>query len=192
MDPGISTLADTPYLIKEYLGSLIDFAKVTLSGEGKEKEFGDYPIYFKATGGMRELPLQKREEILKYVRKYLGDKSLCPFFFRDDFARVISGITAHGFLHDHPNASAPFLGEEEAIYSWAATNFLMGNLLPASEGTGPVTAADLNSSCGTLDLGALPQDLCDSFYAWLGDNRISIARRILHSDRVLCTHYGYI
>jgi len=62
---------------------------VTLGG--MEREFGDFPIYLKATGGMRELPLEKREELLKYVRKYLSDKSFCPFFFRDDFARIISG-----------------------------------------------------------------------------------------------------
>lgn len=29
-------------------------------------------------------------------------------------------------------------GEEEAIFSWAATNFLMGTLLPASQGDGVV------------------------------------------------------
>jgi len=43
------------------------------------------------------------------------------------------------------------LGEEEAIFSWAATNFIMGSLLPQSEGLGLVTY--VNHTYGTLDLG---------------------------------------
>lgn len=43
------------------------------------------------------------------------------------------------------------IGEEEAVYSWAATNFLMGTLLPNSQGIGEVE--NVNSSYGTLDLG---------------------------------------
>ena len=43
------------------------------------------------------------------------------------------------------------IGEEEAIFSWAATNFIMGTLLPQSEGLGLVTYN--NHTYGTLDLG---------------------------------------
>jgi Golgi nucleoside diphosphatase len=89
IDPGLATYSDHPERVYEHLLPLIDFAKMTLSG--REKEFGDYPIYLKATGGMRELPFQKREEILTHVRKYLSNKEFCPFFFREDFARIISG-----------------------------------------------------------------------------------------------------
>ena len=89
IDPGLATYSDHPERVYEHLLPLIDFAKMTLAG--REKEFGDYPIYLKATGGMRELPFQKREEILTYVRKYLSNKEFCPFFFREDFARIISG-----------------------------------------------------------------------------------------------------
>eukprot|EP01034_Spumella_vulgaris_P022907 gene22907-29084_t len=42
------------------------------------------------------------------------------------------------------------LGEEEAIFSWAATNFLMGSLLPSSTGGGLISEA--NRTYGTLDL----------------------------------------
>ena len=58
---------------------------------GLEESFQYYPIFFKATGGMRELNLKQREEIMVWVRFYLSDKSFCPFYFHDDFARVISG-----------------------------------------------------------------------------------------------------
>jgi hypothetical protein len=39
-------------------------------------------------------------------------------------------------------------GEEEAIFSWAATNFLKGTLLPASHGIGEVKG--VNMTYGTL------------------------------------------
>jgi Golgi nucleoside diphosphatase len=81
---------------------------------------------------MRELSQQDREKILNKVRALLSDKNICPFYFRNDFARVISG-------------------EEEAIYSWCATNLLMGSLLPNSLGQGTVVSP--NSTYGTLDLG---------------------------------------
>eukprot|EP01031_Cornospumella_fuschlensis_P027429 gene27429-33131_t len=130
MDPGIHNFADNLAGIADHLASLIDFAKVTLSGS--ENEFSEYPIYFKATGGMRELEVGKREAILGEVQRLLMDKSFCPFYFKADFARVISG-------------------EEEAIFSWAATNFLKGTLLPASHGIGEVKG--VNMTYGTIDLG---------------------------------------
>jgi hypothetical protein len=130
IDPGVHTYANNFPGIKTHMAQLIDFAKMTLVGY--EKEFDDYPIYFKATGGMRELDSKTRESMIVYIRSLLSDKSFCPFFFRDDFARVISG-------------------EEEAVFSWTATNFLMGTLMPNSQGLGVVE--NVNTTYGTLDLG---------------------------------------
>lgn len=93
MAPGIDSLALTPELVPGYLQPLIDFAKVTLGGY--EDEFKNYPIYFKATGGMRELEVNSRENLLRAIRNYLSDKTQCPFYFRSDFARVISGKCHH-------------------------------------------------------------------------------------------------
>lgn len=130
MSPGIADLAGHPDLITSHLVNLLNFAKSTLSGS--EDSFKDYPIFFKATGGMRQIALGPREDVMTVVRSVLSNKTLCPFYFHYDMARVISG-------------------EEEAIYSWAAVNFLMGTLLPASKGTG--TAFGGNTTYGTLDLG---------------------------------------
>lgn len=85
-----------------------------------------------ALGGMRELAYVEREAIMDTVRDFLSDKSFCPFLFRAEFARVISG-------------------EEEAVYSWTATNYLMGTLIPESEGYG--TALPAGKTFGTLDMG---------------------------------------
>lgn len=90
MDPGIHTFTNNLAGVGQHLAPLIDFARIMLVGS--EQEFDNYPIYFKATGGMRELTVEKREAILAEVRKYLSDKSFCPFYFRDEFARVISGM----------------------------------------------------------------------------------------------------
>ena len=89
MAPGVSTYADRPEAVSIHLIPLIEFAKKTLLLY--QEDWGNYPIYFKATGGMREVPLVQREEIMKHIRRFLNDKTLCPFFFREDFARVISG-----------------------------------------------------------------------------------------------------
>jgi hypothetical protein len=48
---------------------------------------------------MRQLPTKEREAIINEVRLWMSNKTLCPFYFEKDFARVISG-------------------EEEGIYGW--------------------------------------------------------------------------
>lgn len=132
MSPGISTLGDFES-VGAHLAQLIDYAKSVLVGY--EEQWDNFPLYFKATGGMREMPMEARERMMRWVRQHLSDKAFNPFLFRPDMARVISG-------------------EEEAAYSWAAMNFLMGVLLPATQGTGTVDVASLNTTTfGTLDLG---------------------------------------
>lgn len=97
----------------------IEFAKNEL------KHLADYwetfPVFLKATAGMRQLPLAQREAIVAAVRAFLSDKKKCPFLFeRPEQARVISG-------------------EEEAAYAWTGVNFVTGALLDSSWGTGTAT-----------------------------------------------------
>ena len=87
----------------KYLGRLIEFAKHVL--QDKEEEWHNYPIYLKATGGLRTLPQQERVRIMNAVRTLFNDhENFNPFSFEDERARVISG-------------------EEEAIYGWVGVNF---------------------------------------------------------------------
>ena len=140
MDPGIGDIGSDPLISDEeikvrvalHLAPLIDYAKKVLAGD--EDNFKYYPIYFKATGGMREVNLNDRERIMSWIRIHMSDTNFCPFFFQPEMARVISG-------------------EEEAIFSWSAMNFLFGNLLSQSQGTGEVRDDDVNATFGTLDLG---------------------------------------
>lgn len=54
-----------------------------------------------------------------------------------------------------------FKGEEEAIYSWTAINFLKGDLLSESKGIGPATGGK-EGTYGTLDLGGASSQI--AFY----------------------------
>ena len=83
--PGVAELSGNAVGLQAHLASIIDFAVRTMVGE--EDSFQDYPIYFKATGGMRELNHFARESMMVLIRQYLSDKSFCPFYFREDFAR---------------------------------------------------------------------------------------------------------
>ena len=66
---------------------LLEFAKSTLAGQ--ENEFEMFPIFFKATGGMRQIPLYYRKFVMRHVRNILSNKTICPFYFTHDMARVI-------------------------------------------------------------------------------------------------------
>ena len=89
ISPGIAAFSDNIEGIAGHLAPLIAFAKSALMGF--EDQFQNFPIYFYATGGMRQLDFKKRDKIIDEVRRYLTNDTLCPFFFKHDFARVISG-----------------------------------------------------------------------------------------------------
>ena len=112
---------------------MLDFARLQLSTIEDER-IPHIPIWFKATGGAREMTPESREALLGMIRDLFEDKKFNPFYFKREMARVISG-------------------EEEAVFSWACMNFLKGNLIPASQGMGQVTHGHANGSFGTLDLG---------------------------------------
>lgn len=76
------------------LEPMVQFAKDVLTDH--EKNWEKFPIYLKATAGMRELSYKDREAILAVVREYLGNPETCPFFFTFDQARVISGEEVWG------------------------------------------------------------------------------------------------
>lgn len=125
--------------LAEYLSPLLEFAKNIL--HEKQTMWEVFPIYLKATAGMRKLPNFRRQRLMETVRSLFFNKTYCPFRFELEFARVISG-------------------EEEAIYGWTAVNFLKGSLLTDSEGTGVVMSP--NRTFGALDMGGASTQI--SFY----------------------------
>ena len=116
--------------IKDYLQPLLEFAETVL--HEKRNKFGEYPIFLRATAGMRILNTEDRARVMDAVRHALRDKAYSPFAFVDEQARVLSG-------------------EEEAIYDWTGVNFLLGTLVGQSAGSGSVVEPALTH--GALDLG---------------------------------------
>jgi hypothetical protein len=134
--PGLADFADRsdedliPALV-EYLSPLLNFAKAVL--HTKQDRWGTFPVYLRATAGMRILPAESRARIMDAVRDlFANNQTFSPFSFVPENARVLSG-------------------EEEAIYDWAGVNFLMGDLIEASEGAG--TVVNPKKTHGALDLG---------------------------------------
>jgi Golgi nucleoside diphosphatase len=128
LHPGLDSLAsikedgDLEKAMQEYLSPLLSFTKSVLSE--KVDDWDQYPIYLKATGGLRTLPTQDRVRLITMVRKVFQNATFNPFQFEDERARVISG-------------------EEEAIYGWTAVNFIKGTLVQDTEGAGTVLSPHL-------------------------------------------------
>ena len=142
--PGLATFASLPdeeltEAIANYLSPLIEFAETIL--RGKQDSFGTFPIYLRATAGMRTLNKKDRSRVLGTVRSLFSNNTFCPFYFEDEFARILSG-------------------EEEAIFGWTGINFAMGNLLEETEGAG--TVSNPKMSYGALDMGGASTQI--SFY----------------------------
>lgn len=115
--------------VAQYLEPLLDFAMSVLAS--KKGHWASYPIFLKATGGMRTLPRPIRLVLLEDVRALFFNTTFNPFLFETEQARVISG-------------------EEEAIYGWAAVNFVQNTLLNVSKGLGTVNP---NITFGMLEMG---------------------------------------
>lgn len=91
--PGIAAFSEDINGIAGHLAPLMAFAKDAL--KDRADQYGDFPIYFYATGGMRQLSSKKRDKIINAVRKFLKNDIQCPFFFKNEFARVISGTSPY-------------------------------------------------------------------------------------------------
>jgi len=107
LKPGLDYFA---YIVKdnnmkreliEYLKPLLDFAKQTLSS--KEDSWGSYPIYLKATGGLRALPRPYRIRLIEEVRRLFSDQDFNPFFF-DTEQYVLLNLYLH--LVEDPSSMA--------------------------------------------------------------------------------------
>lgn len=138
--PGLSDFNDDAEKAARTLVPLIETAKRTL-GNYKHAWFS-YPIYLKATAGMRELSEKNRDATIDAVRRLLKDNNTCPFDFANkEQARVIAG-------------------EEEAAYAWVAVNFVDGALLEAT--AGPFGTATPTRARGSMEMGGSSAQI--SFY----------------------------
>lgn len=148
--PGIATFGELEgealkEAIAQYLRPLLNFATSVL--HTKQDQFDQFPIFLKATAGMRTLSIEKRQRIIETVRDLFNNSTYCPFWDQKERVRVISG-------------------EEEAVYGWAGVNFLLGNLMMNSEGAGEAGGSAIQTY-GALDMGGASTQI--SFYQPDGD-----------------------
>ncbi|KAL3917884.1 MAG: hypothetical protein SGILL_004502 [Bacillariaceae sp.] len=121
--PGLDAFAgyqesdELEHHVEAYLGPLLGFAKQVL--KDKQDDWHKFPIYVKATGGLRTLPTPDRVRLMNVVRKLFRDETFNPFGFAEERFRTISG-------------------EEEGAYGWVAVNFIKGTLVRETVGTGTV------------------------------------------------------
>lgn len=66
----LASFADVLDQIPDNLRSLVEFAKQVL--QGHEVDFYRFPIFLKATAGMRMMPASDRENVMSAARAYLG------------------------------------------------------------------------------------------------------------------------
>ncbi len=102
---GIAGCCTSEEEIREYLFPLLNFTQFELKNE--KNSWNTYPIYLKATAGMRILPTSQRVQILGWIRQALNNQTFNPYYFKDNQAVIISG-------------------EEEATFGWMSVNFLLG------------------------------------------------------------------
>lgn len=130
LKPGISHFADDPEAAADALVPLVEYAMKELAEY--EDQWSEFPIYVKATAGMRELADEPRLAVMSAIRTYLRE---CPFaFFADENARVISG-------------------EEEATYAWVSANFVDGALFEALDQGSNFGTAKMKRARGSLEMG---------------------------------------
>lgn len=153
--PGIASFArlddedELRSALASYLEPLLDFAKTVL--HTKRDRFHRFPVFLKATAGMRALPAESRRRIVSVVRELFGNSTYCPFWDQKERVRVISG-------------------EEEAVYGWTGVNFLLGHLMERSEGAGEADPSSDDTAIqtyGALDMGGASAQI--SFYEPDGD-----------------------
>ncbi|KAG1657353.1 Ectonucleoside triphosphate diphosphohydrolase 7 [Nymphon striatum] len=123
IEPGLSSWAKTPSEAINHIKPLLDFAIVHIP----KKKLSETPLYILATAGMRLLPQESQDAILKNLRTQIREKY--PFILVDNHVEVITG-------------------KDEGIYSWISLNYLLGNF--NHERT---SVPKQHSTVGTLDMG---------------------------------------
>ncbi|XP_056136181.1 ectonucleoside triphosphate diphosphohydrolase 7-like [Lampris incognitus] len=136
--PGISTLAQTPAQVSDYLNPLLSFAAAHVP-KAKHKET---PLYILCTAGMRLLSESQQAAILEDL--------------------VTNVPLEFDFLFSHSHAEV-ISGKQEGVYAWIGINFVLGRFDHADEGEDAVVEVTTGSqnkrpisrrrTVGIMDMG---------------------------------------
>ncbi|KAG0695272.1 nucleoside phosphatase family-domain-containing protein [Suillus ampliporus] len=160
VEPGLSTFADNPEDVSEYLAPLLKHARSQIP-PSLEPETS---LFLLATAGMRLLTPVQQARVLSATCKYLKSASS----FRID-----------GESKDGPCGSSVQIitGEEEGLYGWIAVNYLMDGFY----------GMDKKTTYGFLDMGgASTQIAFEPSDTLSGDkeNLVDVRLRLLGGDEV--------
>ncbi|KAI9244310.1 nucleoside phosphatase family-domain-containing protein [Sporodiniella umbellata] len=129
-EPGISTFGSKPSEVGEHLDVLLNFAKEVVP----ENSHGSTPIFLMATAGMRLLPEEQQNELLRSTCRHI--KSHSQFFMSncEEHVKIISG-------------------ELEGVYGWVAINYLMGGFDGSIKTHVDQDSLEQHHTFGFLDMG---------------------------------------
>ncbi|SOV83054.1 apyrase, putative [Plasmodium sp. gorilla clade G3] len=133
------------YLINKVTDHLIE-KKIYLYNKKKWKS---YPFYFQATGGMRNLIQEERNLRMKYIKNILSNDNYNPFYFLNEYARILSG-------------------EEEGIYGWLAVNNLLNTIFSKPNNT--YGAIDLGGSSTQITFYPMDDNILENYNSLLLNN----------------------
>ncbi|XP_053402634.1 ectonucleoside triphosphate diphosphohydrolase 1-like isoform X3 [Mercenaria mercenaria] len=162
--PGVNQIG----LRLEELGDYFDKIMQNAVKEVPEQQHGRTPIYFMATAGLRTLQINKTENLLDAIERYMTKSPLNPFLVPENNVRVISG-------------------EEEGVYAWVAANYLRGffwSNKPPSQAVGV-----LEMGGGSTQIAFLPDH---SIYANMFPVRIGDVTYLLYAHSYLFYGQNYI
>ncbi|KAF8322870.1 nucleoside phosphatase GDA1/CD39, partial [Cantharellus anzutake] len=108
VEPGISSFAQNPMGIPEYLAPLLEHAKDTVPPSLHRET----PIFLLATAGMRLLPKDQQNSIIE---------ATCMFFRANSSFR----LEAPSIIGPCGSSVRIISGEEEGIFGWISVNYLM-------------------------------------------------------------------
>lgn len=159
-EPGLSTFADNPEGVYEYLAPLLKHARTQIPPSLEPET----PLFLLATAGMRLLTPVQQARVLNATCKYL--KSASSFRIDDE-------------SKDGPCGSSVRIitGEEEGLYGWIAVNYLMDGFY----------GKDKKTTYGFLDMGgASTQIAFEPSDTLSGDkeNLVDVRLRLLGGDEV--------
>uniref|UniRef100_A0A1I7SXZ9 Nucleoside-diphosphatase mig-23 n=1 Tax=Caenorhabditis tropicalis TaxID=1561998 RepID=A0A1I7SXZ9_9PELO len=106
--PGLSTFADKPEQVIEYLTPLIRFAEDHIPSD----QLSETDLFIFATAGMRLIPEEKKNAIIERIQ--VGLKRITSLRVLNPNIRVIDGAW-------------------EGIYSWIAVNYILGRFSRTNE-----------------------------------------------------------
>lgn len=165
VEPGLSSFADHPEDLEEYLRPLIDLAIAHIP----EEQHHETVLYMLATAGMRMIPQEAQDSILSELRASIP--SMTNFVFSEQNVGVITG-------------------KEEGIYAWIAANYILGKLKFSKFGKQISSTGIIDMGGGSMQIAfEVPKDANISKHENLA--HVSLGSTGLDYDLFVTTHLGF-